>query len=62
MLNERSDMATKRAIVALEIHKILAERSAVVSDDGLFGCPWRVRIAVIPIATYISAWEGYLPV
>ena len=62
-MKERSDTATKRAIVALEIHKIRADRSAVVSKEGRFECPWRVRTAVVPIATYISAqWVICAPV
>ena len=57
-MNEMSATATKRAIVALEIHKILDERSAVVSEEGRFDVALRVCIAVVPIASYISATRG----
>jgi len=55
ILKERSATATKRAIVALEIHKIRDERAAVVSEEGRFVDARRERIAVVSIATYISA-------
>ena len=57
ILNESSDTATKSAAVALVIHKILEDRSAVVSDEGR-AVPRFVRIAVVPIAHYISALRG----
>jgi hypothetical protein len=60
LLNERRATATKSAIVALEIHNILDERAAVVSEEGRFEALWRVRIADVPIATYISASAGVL--
>jgi hypothetical protein len=51
-LKESSEIARKRAIVALEIQTILDERSAELSEEERSR---RVRIAVEPIATYISA-------
>jgi hypothetical protein len=56
-LNESSETATKRAIVALKTHKILDLRLAEVSDEGPFDCPRRDRITVVAIAPYISASE-----
>ncbi len=53
MLNDKSDIAIKRANAALEIHKTLEDRAAVVSEEGR-EAP-RDCIAVVPIATYISA-------
>ena len=57
-MNERRATARKRAIVALEIHNILDDRSAELRDEAWNALEWRVRTAVEPIAPYISASRG----
>ena len=59
ILKESSETATKRAIVALEIQRILDERSAVVSEDGRLPFPLRLCNADVPMAIYLSALHAF---